>query len=450
MEGINTVLTSITGVLFGPYMLAVYFGTGLYLTIRTRGIQFRKMGLAFRSMFRTKTSGEGEIRPFWALASALSSCIGVGNIAGVAAAIATGGPGAIFWMWVAAILGMATKYTEIVLAMKFREQDETGQWHGGCMYIWKNGMKSHPYLAKVLGGIFAFAAVFVGLVSCNMLQTNTVVSSLSRYHVPGWTVGILFAVLTGVIILGGIKRLGRVTSVLTPVMGLIYVAGCIVILVLHGNRIIPAFGLIFSAAFNGQAAVGGFSGASIAFAVRMGGSRGIMSNEAGIGSSAMIHSTTSAKNPCEQGLFGILEVFFDTIVVCTATALVIITTGVWHSGATSAALSAEAFRLGLPGNWGHIVVIVATVLFSYSTLLGWSWYAETGVSFLLGSRVVKPFRVIWCVFAFLGAIINITVVWNLADTVNGIMALPNLLSLWVFAGAAMKLTKENFSKGDKQ
>ena len=283
-----------------------------------------------------------------------------------------------------------------------------------------------------------------------MLQTNTVVSSLSRYHVPGWTVGILFAVLTGVIILGGIKRLGRVTSVLTPVMGLIYVAGCIVILVLHGNRIIPAFGLIFSAAFNGQAAVGGFSGASIAFAVRMGVSRGIMSNEAGIGSSAMIHSTTSAKNPCEQGLFGILEVFFDTIVVCTATALVIITTGVWHSGATSAALSAEAFRLGLPGNWGHVVVIVATVLFSYSTLLGWSWYAETGVSFLLGSSVVKPFRVIWCVFAFLGAIINITVVWNLADTVNGIMALPNLLSLWVFAGAAMKLTKEHFSKGDKQ
>ncbi|POP31193.1 sodium:alanine symporter family protein [Lactonifactor longoviformis] len=449
MDAVNKVLTTMTGFLFGPYMLVIYFGTGIYLTFRTKGIQFRKFGLAFKSMFGKKKTGDGEIRSFWALATALSSCIGVGNIAAVAAALAIGGPGAIFWMWVAAIFGMATKYSEIALAMKYREKDDNGVWHGGAMYVLKNGLSNHKALAKFLGGFFAFAATFVGLISCNMLQTNTVVSSLDAYSVPAWLIGLIFAVLTGAVVIGGVKRLGRVTSILTPVMGCIYLLAGLVILILHADQILPSIGLIVTSAFQGKAATGGFAGATIGFAIRQGVTRGIMSNEAGIGSSAMIHATASVDHPCEQAVFGIVEVFFDTIVVCTMTALVILTTGVWNSGETSAALSAHAFSVGLPGEWGSIIVIVATILFAFSTLLGWSWYAETGMTFLFGDKVVKPFRFVWCVFAFLGSVINVSVVWNLADTVNGLMALPNLISLWIFAAVVVKLTDSYFGKGKK-
>lgn len=437
-----------TDFLFGPYMLVVFFGTGLYLTIRTKGIQFRKFGLAMRTMFSRKQrdDSDGEIRSFWALASALSSCIGIANIAGVAAALAVGGPGAVFWMWVAALLGMATKYCEITLALYTREKDENGVWHGGAMYLLKNGFKKQNPITKFLAGFFAVATTFVGLVSCNMLQTNTVVSSLSPYNVNPYLIGIIFAVLCGIVIIGGVKRLGRVTSILTPTMGCIYVLAALVILVLNADGIIPGLKLIVTSAFTGTAAVGGFSGAAVSFAIRQGVARGIMSNEAGIGSSAMIHATATVKHPCEQGIFGILEVFFDTIVVCTMTALVIISTGVWSSGETSAALSGLAFSTGLPGEWGNIIVIVCTILFVFSTLLGWSWYAETGVTFLFGDKAILPFRFVWCLCAFLGAIVDIDIVWHAADTVNGLMAIPNLISLWIFAGTAVKLTNEYFSK----
>lgn len=448
MQVLDNILIKMTDFLFGPYMLVVFFGTGLYLTIRTKGIQFRKFGLAMRTMFSRKQrdDSDGEIRSFWALASALSSCIGVANIAGVAAALAVGGPGAVFWMWVAALLGMATKYCEITLALYTREKDENGVWHGGAMYLLKNGFKKQNPITKFLAGFFAVATTFVGLVSCNMLQTNTVVSSLSPYNVNPYLIGIIFAVLCGIVIIGGVKRLGRVTSILTPTMGCIYVLAALVILVLNADGIIPGLKLIVTSAFTGTAAVGGFSGAAVSFAIRQGVARGIMSNEAGIGSSAMIHATATVKHPCEQGIFGILEVFFDTIVVCTMTALVIISTGVWSSGETSAALSGLAFSTGLPGEWGNIIVIVCTILFVFSTLLGWSWYAETGVTFLFGDKAILPFRFVWCLCAFLGAIVDIDIIWHAADTVNGLMAIPNLISLWIFAGTAVKLTNEYFSK----
>lgn len=355
MQVLDNILIKMTDFLFGPYMLVVFFGTGLYLTIRTKGIQFRKFGLAMRTMFSRKQrdDSDGEIRSFWALASALSSCIGIANIAGVAAALAVGSPGAVFWMWVAALLGMATKYCEITLALYTREKDENGVWHGGAMYLLKNGFKKQNPITKFLAGFFALATTFVGLVSCNMLQTNAVVSSLSPYNVNPYLIGIIFAVLCGIVIIGGVKRLGRVTSILTPTMGCIYVLAALVILVLNADGIIPGLKLIVTSAFTGTAAVGGFSGAAVSFAIRQGVARGIMSNEAGIGSSAMIHATATVKHPCEQGIFGILEVFFDTIVVCTMTALVIISTGVWSSGETSAALSGLAFSTGLPGEWGQ-------------------------------------------------------------------------------------------------
>lgn len=443
MEVLNSILAAMVSFLFGPIMLFIFLGTGIFLTVRTRGIQFRKFGAAFKALYngRKKNQGEGEINSLWAFAASLSACVGVANIAGVAAAIAVGGPGAIFWMWMAAIIGMATKYCEIVLALHFREKDQNGDWRGGAMYVLSRGMKNKP-LGRFLGCFFAIAASFVGLVSCNMLQTNSVVSALSAYHIPGWAVGLIFAILTAMVVIGGVKRLGRVTSVITPVMGIIYMLAGLVVLVLNANHILPAFGLIFKSAFSAQAAVGGFSGAAFQVIMRIGVSRGIMSNEAGLGSSAMIHATAQVEHPTDQGILGIMEVFFDTIVICTMTALVILTTGVWNSGLTSAALSNAAFSAGLPGEWGGIIVAVATVLFCFSTLLSWFWYGETGAVFVFGAKAAPVFRVLWVIFAFLGSIVNIGLVWNAADTVNGLMFIPNLISLWIFHGVVIKLTNQ--------
>ncbi len=450
MEVLNNILSAMVSFLFGPIMLTIFFGTGIFLTIRTRGIQFRKFGAAFRALYngRKQNKGEGEINSLWAFAASLSACVGVANIAGVAAAIAVGGPGAIFWMWIAALIGMATKYCEIVLALFYREKDKEGVWRGGAMYVLSRGMQNKS-LGKFLGGFFAIAASVVGLISCNMLQTNSVVSSLSTYNIPGWAVGLVFSFLTALVVIGGVKRLGRVTSVITPLMGCVYMLAGLVVLILNADQIIPAFGMIFRSAFTTHAAEGGFAGATLQVILRTGVSRGIMSNEAGLGSSAMIHATAQVEHPSDQGLLGIMEVFFDTIIVCTMTALVILTTGLWNSGLTSAALSTAAFSAGLPGEWGGIIVAVSTVMFCFSTLLSWFWYGETGAVFVFGEKAAPVFRVLWVIFAFLGSVVNISVVWNAADTVNGLMFIPNLISLWLFHGIVIKLTNERFGKGEQ-
>jgi len=444
MLSFSDFLNWLSGILWGPYMITLLVGTGIFLTFRLGFVQIRCFGMAFKETF-TKifkpAEGEGEIKSFQALAAALSACIGVGNIAGVATAIAVGGPGAIFWMWVSALFGMATKYSEITLSMKYREKDENGVWRGGPMYVLKNAIHW-----KGIAVFFAAVTAFVGLISCNMVQSNSVASALTLYNVPSYITGLILSILTFLVIFGGVKRLGKVTSVITPFMGLFYIIGALVIIVINYSGIIPAFALIFKSAFSGHAAVGGFAGAGIQQAMRFGVARGIFSNEAGIGSSPMIHATATTDHPCRQGLYGIMEVFIDTIVVCTMTALVIITTGAWETGMTSAALSSKAFDIGLPGGIGSMIVSVAIALFAYSTLLSWSWYGETAIEFLFGKIAIKPYRVLWVLCAFVGAVSQLDLLWLLADTVNGFMAIPNLISLLMLSGTVAMLTKEFLDK----
>ena len=444
MASFSDFLNWLCGILWGPYMIALLVGTGVFLTIKLGFVQIRCFGISFKETF-TKifkpAEGEGEIKSFQALAAALSACVGVGNIAGVATAIALGGPGAIFWMWVSAFFGMATKYSEITLSMKYREKDENGVWRGGPMYVLKNALKW-----KGAAVFFAAVTAFVGLISCDMVQSNSVASALTTYNIPPYVTGLILSILTFMVIFGGIKRLGKVTSIITPFMGIFYIIGALIIIVINANHIIPAFVLIFKDAFTGQAAFGGFAGAGIQQAMRFGVARGIFSNEAGIGSSPMIHATATVDHPCRQGLYGIMEVFIDTIVICTMTALVIITTGAWETGLTSAALSSKAFELGLPGGWGSIIVTLAITLFAYSTLLSWSWYGETAIEFIFGKVAITPYRILWVVSVFVGAVSQLDIVWLLADTVNGFMAIPNLISLLMLGGTVAALTKEFLDK----
>lgn len=444
MESLSNFLNWLSGIVWGPYMIALLVGTGIFLTFRTRFLQIRCFKMSFKETF-TKifkpAEGEGEIKSFQALAAALSACIGVGNIAGVATAIALGGPGAIFWMWVSAFFGMTTKYSEIVLSMKYREKDENGVWRGGPMYVLKNALHW-----KGAGVFFAVITAFVGLISCNMVQSNSVASALSLYNIPPYVTGIILAVLTYLVIFGGVKRLGSVTSLLTPFMGVFYIIGALIIIILNIDKVIPAFALIISSAFTGQAAVGGFAGAGIMQAMRFGVARGIFSNEAGIGSSPMIHATATVDHPGRQGLYGIMEVFLDTIVVCTMTALVIITTGIWQEGLTGAALSTKAFEVGLPGGVGGFMVSIAIALFAFSTVLSWSWYGETAVEYLLGAKAITPYRIFWILCVFLGAVTQLDLLWLMADTVNGFMAIPNLIALIALNGTVVAITNEFLSK----
>lgn len=438
-------LNWLSGILWGPYMITLLVGTGIFLTFKLGFVQFRYFTTAFKELVGkiftpSQGKGEGEIKSFQALATALSSCIGVGNIVGIASAIGVGGPGAIFWMWVSAIFGMATKFSEITLSMKYREKDENGVWRGGPMYVLKNGLN-----CKWAGVFFALITAFVGLISCNMVQSNSVASALSVYGVKPVVTGAILAVLTFIVIFGGVKRLSKVTSIITPIMGLIYIMGALVVICCNYQQIIPTFKLIFTSAFSGQAAFGGFVGATLKEALRFGVARGIFSNEAGIGSSPMIHATATVDHPCRQGLYGIMEVFIDTIVVCTITALVILMSGAWTSGAEGAAMTNQAFASGL-GDLGGVVVSICVTLFAFSTLLGWSWYGETAIEFIFGTKAIIPYRILWVVCAFVGALFQFNSLMLLADTVNGLMAIPNLISLLVLSGSIATLCKEFFNK----
>lgn len=438
-------LNWLSGILWGPYMITLLVGTGIFLTFKLGFVQFRYFTTAFKELVGkiftpSQGKGEGEIKSFQALATALSSCIGVGNIVGIASAIGVGGPGAIFWMWVSAIFGMATKFSEITLSMKYREKDENGVWRGGPMYVLKNGLN-----CKWAGVFFALITAFVGLISCNMVQSNSVASALSVYGVKPVVTGAILAVLTFIVIFGGVKRLSKVTSIITPIMGLIYIMGALVVICCNYQQIIPTFKLIFTSAFSGQAAFGGFVGATLKEALRFGVARGIFSNEAGIGSSPMIHATATVDHPCRQGSYGIMEVFIDTIVVCTITALVILMSGAWTSGAEGAAMTNQAFASGL-GDLGGVVVSICVTLFAFSTLLGWSWYGETAIEFIFGTKAIIPYRILWVVCAFVGALFQFNSLMLLADTVNGLMAIPNLISLLVLSGSIATLCKEFFNK----
>ena len=436
---------ALNGLVWGPPMLVLLVGTGIVLTVITRGVQFRHLGTALREVLgklTTKGGGQGSVTPFQAVATALASTVGVGNIAGVATAIFLGGPGALFWLWVSGVFGMATKYAEIVIALHYREPDATGVMRGGAMYVLRKGL-GLPWLGGVFALLTALAAFGIG----NMVQANSVAESLrASFGATPAVVGVVLVIVTAVVILGGIKRIADVTQYLVPFMALFYLAGALVIIVLRAGELPHVLGLVFQGAFSGTAATGGFAGATIMLAMRYGVARGLFSNEAGLGSAPMVHAAAQTDHPVRQGMYGIFEVFVDTILICTVTGLVILVTGVWDSGATGAALSAQAFETGLPGTWGDIVVTTGLVLFAYSTIIGWSYYGETGIVYLFGARAAVPYRLAWLVFIYLGATGSLHLIWDVADTLNGLMAIPNLIAVLVSVPVLRRLHREFFAQ----
>jgi AGCS family alanine or glycine:cation symporter len=435
----------LNGYVWGGPMIALLIGTGLLLTVLTGFVQFRRLGAALREVLGhvfARGQGRGSVTPFQAVSTALASTVGVGNIAGVATAIHIGGPGALFWLWVSGLLGMCTKFAEIVISLHYREPDERGSMRGGAMYTLR-ALKL-PWLGAVFALLTALAAFGIG----NMVQANSVAESLrSSFGLSPFVTGVVLVVVTAVVIIGGIKRIGEFASVLVPFMAVLYLIGGLVILLLHVSRIPEAFALVLAGAFEGTAATGGFAGSSVALAIRYGFARGLFSNEAGLGSAPMVHAAAQTDHPVRQGLYGIFEVFVDTILICTMTGLVILTTGTWSGGATGAALSASAFETGLPGVWGGLLVTGGIVLFAYSTLVGWSYYGETGIVYLLGARAAVPYRVLWLVFIYLGATGSLQVIWGVADTLNGLMAVPNLVSVLLSIPLLVRLNRDFWHRG---
>jgi len=454
LQALDNIFNTATGFLFGPIMLCVFFGTGILMTVVTRGVQFRKFGAAVREVFsglRKKTDGDGQLKPFQALATALSDCVGNGNVVGVAAALVSGGPGAIFWMWIASITGMATKYAEILLAMHFREKDDQGIWRGGVMYILTRGMKENwKWLAKIMGVVFAICCVLVSFISCNAVQSSSIAGVLgsSIPAIPAWVWGLVFCAVSALVIMGGLKKIGTVCSVLTPVMAVIYVVFGLIIIILNIKAIPGAFALIFRSAFSSEAAWGGVTGITIKTAISKGVTRGVFSNEAGVGGAPLVHVTSDIDVPAKQSLYGIVEVFFDTIVICTFTALVILVSGVGDivaaggiSISETAAISNAAWTTTL-GTVGDIVVTVCLVLFCFSTTIGWETYGESAWQYLCGSRSIIVFRIMHVAMTFVGFVLSAQILWDAADFCNGIMCIPNLFSLILFAGIIAKDTKK--------
>jgi AGCS family alanine or glycine:cation symporter len=445
LDFLQQVNAHVNSYVWGWPMIALLMGTGVLLTALTGVIQVRRLGFALREVLGKITQhggGQGSVRPFQAVATALASTVGVGNIAGVATAIVIGGPGAVFWVWVSGLLGMATKYAEIVVALHYREPDDAGTVRGGAMYTLKKGM-GLPWLGAVFALLTALAAFGIG----NMVQANSVADALrATFGIETWITGVGLVVLTAVVILGGIKSIARVTEYLVPFMALLYLGGGAIVLALHADRIPAALGLIVSGAFSGTAAVGGFAGSTMMLALRYGVARGLFSNEAGLGSAPMVHAAADTDHPVRQGMYGIFEVFVDTILICTTTGLVIMVTDTWSSGLTGAALSAKAFEVGLPGTFGSIVVTGGLLLFAFSTLIGWSYYGETGIVYLAGARAAMPYRLLWLVFVYLGATGSLHLVWDVADTLNGLMALPNLIGVLASIPLLLRLQREFFAK----
>jgi AGCS family alanine or glycine:cation symporter len=444
LDAITRANAWLNGVVWGPPMLVLLMGTGILLTVLTGAVQFRHLGLALREVLGKLTrpgGGEGSVTPFQAVATALASTVGVGNIAGVATAIFLGGPGALFWLWVSGLLGMCTKFSEIVVALHHRERDASGTMRGGAMYTLRKGL-GLPWLGTIFALLTALAAFGIG----NMVQANSVADSLrASFGVAPPMVGLVLVAVTGAVILGGIKRIAEVTQVLVPFMSLFYLGGGLVILLTHLGRVPEALRLVLDGAFTGTAAGGGFAGSTVMLAMRYGLARGLFSNEAGLGSAPMVHAAANTDHPARQGLYGIFEVFVDTVLICSTTGLVILVTGTWDSGQTGAALSVLAFETGLPGTWGDVVVTGGLVLFAFSTIIGWSYYGETGIVYLLGARAALPYRLAWLGFIYLGAVGSLHLVWDLADTLNGLMAIPNLVSVLGSIPLLLRLKREFFA-----
>ncbi len=449
MQVINDILSAISDFVWGWPMALILLGTGLVLTVRTIFIQVRgfKHGIDIARGKYDDPSHEGQLTHFQALSAALAATIGIGNIAGVAIAIYWGGPGAIFWMWVTAFFGMAIKYAECMLAIRYRKVEAGGNIRGGPMYYIELGM---PRMFRPLAYMFAFCTAIAAFGAGNMVQSNTMAHSLlDAFDVAAeneatvrWIIGVIVAAIAGTVIIGGIRRIGEVASRLVPFMSLVYVGSALVILYINREGIIPAFNMIFYHAFNPTSIVGGSAaGATIWMTFTWGLRRGLFSNEAGQGSAAMAHSTAKVDEPVREGLVAMLGPFIDTIVICTMTALVIITTGQWASGLNGAPLTMASFDAALPV-YGQWMVVIGIILFAFSTVVAWSYYGEKGIEYLAGPRAKMPYKWVFLLFTILGARFDLTTVWSYADTANGLMAVPNLIALIALSGVVVAMTRK--------
>ena len=438
MDSLKTMFDTLGGWVWGPYMLVLLVGTGVYLTVRLMGIQFTLLPFALKQAFtpQKKVEGEkqeGDISHFGALMTALSATIGTGNIAGVATAVVVGGPGAVFWMWITAIFGMATKYGEGVLAVKYRVQNSKGEMSGGPMYYIERGMKK-KWLAMLFAGFATIASFGIG----SSVQSNSVAQSIhASFGIDGWITGVVLTVFTAVVILGGIKSISKVSSVIVPFMAVFYVLGGLIIILLNLDGLMPALQLIFSDAFTGDAVAGGALGTVIRYGV----ARGVFSNEAGMGSVPIAAAAARTDHPVRQALVSMTGTFLDTIVVCSITGIVLVMGNMYMDGETGAALTTHTFNKLLPGPGGWIVTF-GLIFFAYSTILGWCYYGEKCATYLFGDKCITPYRVIYVATVMMGTVASLDLVWAAADTFNGLMAIPNLIALLALSGVIIKETKD--------
>jgi len=452
MELITALLNDLNSLVWGKPMLIMIFGTGIFLMIGLRFMPILNLKKALKLLWSSRDGSdkevavregekkkEGEISPFNALMTSLSATIGTGNITGVATAIFIGGPGALFWMWVTALIGMATKYAEAVCAVHYREVDENGSYLGGPMYYIKNGLgKKWLWLGFLFALFGALASFGIG----NTVQANSVAHALeAQFDVPQWVTGLVLLLLTGAVVLGGIKRIAHVAGKLVPFMALTYVSAGLVVLISHFSEIPDALALIVKSAFTPVAATGGFAGATIMLAIQWGVARGIFSNEAGLGSAPIAHAAARTNDPVRQGMIAMLGTFIDTIIVCSITGLAIVLTGVWTTGIKGAALTIAAFDQAMP-EMGGVIVTLAQAVFAFTTILGWSVYGERCTEYLFGVRSVLIFRILWIIAVPIGAVGDLSFIWLLADTLNALMALPNLIALLLLSPVIFKLTRE--------
>ena len=434
LESLTILFHALGGIVWGPIMLVLLVGTGIYLTVRLFGLQIWLLPYALRMAFSRKTHPDepGDISQFQALMTALAATIGTGNIAGVATAIVLGGPGALFWMWLCAIFGMATKYAEGLLAVKYRVRDADGKMSGGPMYYISLGLDM-----KWLGMLFAIFGMIAALGTGASVQSNSLAESMrSSFAIPGWLTGVVLTIITALVIVGGIKSIARVTSIIVPFMALFYLGGGLLIILLNIEQLWPALTLIMTDAFTGQAVAGGALGTVIRYGV----ARGVFSNEAGLGTAPIAAAAAKTDQPVKQALVSMTGTFIDTIVVCSVTGLVLVMGGMYTGGSTGAALTAQTFDQMLPGP-GDWIVTIGLLFFAYSTILGWSYYGEKCAQYVCGKWVVVPYRCLYTAFVMIGTVVSLDLVWAVSDVVNGLMAFPNLVGLLLLSGVVVKETR---------
>ena len=445
MESFMQWLGAVNNVVWGPGMLVLLVGTGLYLTLGLRFFTFRNIGRGLRNLWigRRNQSAQGEISPFNALMTALAADIGTGNIVGVATAIYIGGPGALFWMWVTALVGMATKFSEVLLSVHYREKTPAGNWVGGAMYFIKNGLGPRWVW---LGSAFAFFGIVACIGTGAMVQGNAIGEALAaNLSLPTWLTAVLLFALVSLVLVGGVRRIGRVAGRIVPFMALVYIAISLIVILVNIGHVPAVFWNVITEAFTPTAAEGGFAGASVMMAIRMGMARGVFSNEAGLGTAPMAHAAATSASPLTQATIGMLDTFIDTIVVCSMTGFAILVTGQWTSGQTGATMTSAAFEGVLPGI-GGLAVTICLSLFAFTTILGWCVYGERCAIYFFGDKAQTPFRVAYSLAVPLGVLIQLDLVWLLADTCNALMAIPNLLAILLLSPMLFRIVREEQKK----